>query len=53
MKLNLDGLLACLKACLIIKSYSQVHGMNYQDTFSPVAKMTSVRILIFLVVTHH
>ena len=53
MKLNLDGSLARLKVRLVIKGYSQVDNMNYQDTFSPDVKLTSVRILIFLVVTCH
>ena len=42
MKLNPNGSLAHLKAHLVAKGYSQVYGMNYQDTFSSVAKMTSV-----------
>ena len=27
--------------------------MDYQDTFLPVAKLSSVLVFIFLVVTHH
>ena len=53
MKLNPNGSLACLKARSITKEYSQVYGMNYQDIFSPVAKLTSVRILISLAAIHH
>jgi len=47
------GSLACLKARLVAKGYSQVYGMVYQDTFSPIAKKTSVQILVSLVVTLH
>ena len=35
------------------KGYSQTYGIDYQDTFSPVAKMASVWLLISLAATHH
>ena len=35
------------------KGYAQIYGVDYSDTFSPVAKMTSVRLFIFLVATHN
>lgn len=35
------------------KSYSQAQGLDYNDTFSPVAKMNSVRILISLAVHYN
>jgi len=47
VKLNPDRLVANLKACLVAKGYSQVHEMDYQEIFSPVAKLTSLRILVF------
>ena len=47
VKLNLDGSLARLKVRLVVKGYSQVYVMDNQETFSPVAKQTSVRILLF------
>ena len=53
IKLNSDVSLTRLKARLITKGYSQMYNMNYQDTFSPDVKLTSVRILIFLAVTCH
>lgn len=39
-----SGSLARLKTILDAKKYSQVYGLGYVDTFSPVAKMTSVRV---------
>ena len=30
-----------------------MYGIDYQDTFSPVTKLTSVLILIYLTVTYH
>ena len=35
------------------KGYAQTYGMDYSDTFSPVAKMTSVWIFISLAATHN
>src|SRR4051812_6461978 len=34
------------KACLMAKGYTQTYGMDYEETFSPVAKMNTVRILL-------
>ncbi|KAJ9557316.1 LOW QUALITY PROTEIN: hypothetical protein OSB04_011930 [Centaurea solstitialis] len=33
--------------------YSQAYGIDYDETFSPVAKMSSVRICIALAAIHH
>ena len=38
------------KARYVAKGYLQVQDMNYSETFSPTAKMTSVRILMDLAV---
>lgn len=41
-----DGSVDRYKARLIAKGYTQQARIDFSDTFSPVAKLTSVRILL-------
>lgn len=46
VKFHPDGFIDRLKAWLVAKGYIHTHGIEYDETFSPVAKISSIPILI-------
>jgi hypothetical protein len=51
-KLRPDGTIDKYKARLMAKGYTQKEGKNFFDTYSPVARLTTIHIFLSLAVSH-
>jgi Reverse transcriptase (RNA-dependent DNA polymerase) len=50
VKQSLEGKVERYKTRLVVKGYSQTNGIDYDETLAPVAKMSTMRTLVFLAV---
>ncbi len=51
VKHNADGSMSRYKARLVAKGYAQTYGIDYEETYNPVAKMTTIRAIIVMATT--
>uniref|UniRef100_A0AAV1UQ06 Integrase catalytic domain-containing protein n=1 Tax=Peronospora matthiolae TaxID=2874970 RepID=A0AAV1UQ06_9STRA len=48
VKETVDGLIERYKARLLAKGFLQKYGVDFEETFAPVAKFASIRIIIYM-----
>ena len=51
-KYNFDGSIEKYKTRLIAKGFSQKQNIDYFDTFAPITRISSIRVLFALVFIH-
>ena len=45
-KKDTTGIIACFKARLVAQGFNQINGVNYDDTYTPVAQLPASRAII-------
>nr|GEV52389.1 zinc finger, CCHC-type [Tanacetum cinerariifolium] len=53
MKMKVDGSIDKYKARLVIQEFRQNEGIDFFDTYAPVARISTIRLLLALVAIHN
>jgi hypothetical protein len=52
-KQDQDGIVIRNKARLVAQGYTQVEGLNFRETYAPVARLEAIRILLAYAYAHN
>ncbi|XP_038885986.1 uncharacterized mitochondrial protein AtMg00820-like [Benincasa hispida] len=53
LKQTLSGEITRFKACLVAQGFNQDYGIDYFETFSPVVKPTTIRLVLLITLSHN
>ena len=51
IKKKADGSIDSYKACVVVNGFKQCYGIDYEDTFSPVVKAATIRLVLAIAVS--
>lgn len=52
LKYKSEGTLDWYKGTLVAKKFNQTYGIDYLETFLPIIKLNTVRVLLFVAVNN-